>query len=267
MGLHAACGFVEQQELGARGKRASHLGAAAVRVGEAERGCAEPRREPLAEEVDRGVDLRVGAALGWERAGPERHGSKHAAPRPVVRPEQDVLADAQLRKHPDVLKRTGHPLVGDAMRGQPDEFSAEQADGSRRWSEDAGNQVEDRGLASAVRPHEADDLTLIDVDVEAVDRGQAAESARQASDLQDRPASAHAFHSGSSTIAPDAASRSATSVSVTAGSSDASTADSAVSSSSVPPMVLRGRMETVPSRPSGRNTITAISTMLTTRYL
>src|SRR2546428_167632 len=133
--------------------------------------------------------------------------------------------------------------------------------------QDAGNQVEDRGLAGAVRPHEADDLTLVDVDIEAVDRGQAAESARQAPDLQDRFGSAHTFHSGSSTIAPDAASRSATSVSVTAGSSDASTADSAVSNSSVPPMVLRGRMETVPSRPSGRNTITAINTMLTTRYL
>src|SRR5438477_9764368 len=267
IGVHAGCGFVEQQQLGARCQRASHLGAAAVRVGEAERRIIEPRLEPLAEEIDGGMDLRLGGALGPKCARPERHGSQHAAPRPVVRPQQDVLPDGQLRKDPDVLKGTGHPLVGNAMRGQPDELPAEQADGSRRWSQDAGNQVEDRGLASAVRPHEADDLTLVDVDVEAVDGRQAAKSARQAADLQDGLASAHVFHSGSSTMAPDAASKSATSVSVTAGSSDASTADSAVSSSSVPPMILRGRMETVPSRPSGRKTITAINTMLTTRYL
>src|SRR5712691_4645526 len=265
--VHAVRGFVEQQQLGARRQCASHLGAAAVRVGEAERRIIEPRLEPLAEEIDRGMDLRLGGPLGPKRAGPEGYRSQHAASRPVVRPQQDVLPYGQLRKHPDVLEGTGHPLVGDAMRRQPDEFPAEQADGSCGWPQDAGDQVEDRGLTGTVRPHEADDLALVDVDIEAVDGCESAKSASQAADLQGRLASAHTFHSGSSTIAPDTASRSATSVSVTAGSSDASTADSAVSSSSVPPMILRGRMETVPSRPSGRKTITAINTMLTTRYL
>src|SRR5437773_9570139 len=267
IGVHAGCGFVEQQQLGARGQRPSHLSAAAVGVREAERWIIEPRLEALAEEVDRGVDFRLSGALGPKRARPKRHRPQHAAPRAVVRPQPDILPDGQVRKHADVLEGAGHPLMRDVVRRQPDELPAEQADGSRRWPQDAGNQVEDRGLTGTVRANEADDLALVDVDIEAVDGGQAAKSASQAADLQDGPASAHTFHSGSSTIAPDTASRSATSVSVTAGSSDASTADSAVSSSSVPPMVLRGRMETVPSRPSGRNTITAISTMLTTRYL
>src|SRR5207245_1593788 len=86
IGVHAGRGFVEQQQLGARRQCASHLGAAAVRVGEAERRIIEPRLEPLAEEIDRGMDLRLGGPLGPKRAGPEGYRSQHAAPRPVVRP-------------------------------------------------------------------------------------------------------------------------------------------------------------------------------------
>src|SRR2546426_1019802 len=143
-------------------------------------------------------------------------------------------------------------MAGDSVRRLPHQLAAVEPNASGGRPEDAGNEVEHGRLAGAVWPDQADDLTGGDVDLERVARRQPAETPGQAPNLEDSRRLAHVFHSGSSTMAPAAASRSAASASVTAGSSEASTAASAVINSSVPPIVWRGRMETVPSRPSGR---------------
>src|ERR1700674_1848039 len=158
-------------------------------------------------------------------------------------------------------------MVRAAVRRLADQLAAMQSNRSGGRPQDAGDQVEHGGLAGAVRADQADDLALVDDGIEAIDCGQAAEAASQGLNLQNTGPLDQIFHSGSSTMAPAAASRSAASVSVTAGSSEASTAASAVINSRVPPIILRGRMETVPSKPSGRRTITAISTMLMIKYL
>src|ERR1700737_872247 len=174
--------------------------------------------------------------------------------------EQDVLPDRELREYADVLEGAGNAVARDAVRGLANQLAAAQPNRSRRRPQHAGDQVEDGRLGGAVWPYQADDLALVDVDIEMINRGQAAKAASQASDLQDGGRLAHVFPSGSSTMAPAVASRSAASASVTAGSSEASTAASAVISSTVPPTIVRGRREPAPGRPPGRTTIPATST-------
>src|ERR1700730_8917959 len=265
--VHPGRGLVQQEKLRPGGQRAGNLSSPAIGIGEGKRGILQTRLEPFTEELNCGLDLGLGRSLRSHGAGPEGDRPQHAAARPVMRAEQDVLAHGQLGEHPDVLEGAGDTVMRDPVRRLAHQLAAEQPHGSRRWSQNPGDQVEDGRLTSAVGANEAHDLASVNVEVDAVDGGQAAEAAGQPTDLEDGPPGAHCFHSGSSTMAPALASRSATSVSVTAGSSDASTADSAVSSSRVPPRFFRGRIDTVPNRPSGRNTMTAIKTMLITRYL
>ncbi len=67
------------------------------------------------------------------------------------------------------------PRLGDAVRAQPDDALARRSGCRRSRRVDAGDHVEQRGLAGAVRADHADDLVLVDVEVELVQRAQAAE--------------------------------------------------------------------------------------------
>src|SRR6202030_3844598 len=138
-------------------------------------------------------------------------------------------------------------MVRDAVGRLADQLAAMQLNRSGGRPQDAGDEVEHGGLAGAVRADQADDLALVDDGIEAIDSGQAAEAASQGLNLQNTGALDQIFHSGSSTMA--------------------STAASAVINSRVPPIVWRGRMETVPRRPSGLKTMTTIRTTLMIRYL
>ena len=63
---------------------------------------------------------------------------------------------------------------------------AEQHDGAGVGLQSAGEQVEQRALPAAVRPDDADDLGLLDVERDTVDRMDAAEGAEQVVDRQHR---------------------------------------------------------------------------------
>src|SRR2546425_721257 len=185
---------------------------------------------------------------------------------PMMRPEEDVLAHGELREDADVLECPSDTEARDAMGGLSHQLRAKHPNRPRGGLEHARDEVEDRRLPGAVGADQAHDLPLLDVDVKAVDGGQPAEPARESANFQNQSAVAHAFCSGV-TISPVTASISAASAPLTAGISATSSADSAVNSSIVPPNALRGRRDTVPSRPSGRKTMTAISTTLMIKYL
>src|SRR4029079_2652299 len=78
------------------------------------------------------------------------------------------------------------PGAADLVRLEPDDASAVEGDRARLRSIDAGDEVEERRLAGAVRPDHAHDLALVDVEVEPVDHAQAAEGERDALQLEQR---------------------------------------------------------------------------------
>ncbi len=62
-----------------------------------------------------------------------------------------------------------------------------EMDGSSRWTGDAGNGIEQRGLARPVRPENDDDLTRINLEIDAFKNADAPVSRAEPGDLEQRP--------------------------------------------------------------------------------
>jgi hypothetical protein len=69
-------------------------------------------------------------------------------------------------------------------RGRAGEVDATDLDAARIRPVLAGDEVEQRGLAGAVRADHADEFAVLDRQVDRIDGGQPAESAREAADLK-----------------------------------------------------------------------------------
>ena len=71
------------------------------------------------------------------------------------------------------------------MRLEADDRPPLEQDLARVGAVDAGDQVEERRLARAVRPDHADDLALVHMEVELRDDAEAAEGERDRTQLQE----------------------------------------------------------------------------------
>ena len=89
--------------------------------------------------------------------------------------EQDVLEGGHLLEERGELKRPHQPAPGDLMRSQPRDVLAVEDDGAPRRSQEPAQEVEAGRLAGPVGADQADDLALVDGEVDAVDGGQATE--------------------------------------------------------------------------------------------
>ena len=78
------------------------------------------------------------------------------------------------------------PSLVMSCRLQPRQRLAVEADLTARGLVDAGHHVEAGGLAGAVRPDQAEDLALLDVEGHLVERGDATEPDGDVVDLEDR---------------------------------------------------------------------------------
>src|SRR5215213_5412660 len=97
----------------------------------------------------------------------------------------DVVEDRQLFEQTYVLKGTGHAEAGDLVWLELGGGHAADLDLPLGRLVHAGEHVEDRGLAGAVRADQADQLVRSDGQVEIRHRGQAAEADGDAFRLQD----------------------------------------------------------------------------------
>ena len=128
------------------------------------------------------------------RAPPrDRAGELPAARRPMPRrwaPSGDVLEHGHVRPQMDVLEGAGDAARGDVARWQAGRSLAAELDLAARQRQHAGDQVEDRALAGAVRADQADDLARPDLEADLVDRDQAAEPLARLVDLEQHVAGA-----------------------------------------------------------------------------
>jgi hypothetical protein len=69
------------------------------------------------------------------------------------------------------------------MRGPAGDVLAAEPDAPGVGAERARDQVEERGLARAVRAHDAQELARLEAQADVVDREDAAEALRQPQDL------------------------------------------------------------------------------------
>ena len=88
--------------------------------------------------------------------------------------DQHVVRDAQVTEQLDVLKRSSDARRGDPVGWQPGQVLAAEVDASRARTLQATDAVEQRRFACTVRPDQRDDLALGNVQVDAVEGGQAA---------------------------------------------------------------------------------------------
>ena len=105
-----------------------------------------------------------------------------------VRPRgrHDVLLHRHVQEQPQRLERARDPARGDLVRLEAEQRLALEPDVAGVGLVDAGDEVEERRLAGAVRPDHADDLALVDVQVELVDAREPAEALRDALELEQR---------------------------------------------------------------------------------
>ncbi len=101
-----------------------------------------------------------------------------------MRGDQAVLVRRERQDHIGALVAAAEAAPGDAMRRPAGDVLAVEADASRRRLQLARQQVDERGLAGAVRPDDAVHLVGREVERHAVDRDQPAEAPRQALDRQ-----------------------------------------------------------------------------------
>src|SRR5262249_60031031 len=90
------------------------------------------------------------------------------------------------QEQPQRLERAGDPTVRDRVRREADDALSVEANVARLGPVDARYHVEERRLPSAVRADDADDLPLVDMEVEAGDHPQPSEAHVHPGQLEQR---------------------------------------------------------------------------------
>src|SRR6267143_240001 len=114
----------------------------------------------------------VANGLGRARLGGHAHGVEHG----------------DLREDVGDLERLGQPAAVHALGRQPRYVLAAEAHRSRRRRVQPGDDVEQGGLARAVRPDHREHLAGLDAEADAGERGQRAEALGDVGDLEDHAA-------------------------------------------------------------------------------
>src|SRR4051812_18431956 len=163
--------------------------------------------EPIACLLDR-LQLRPGVAADPENAEEGEAGGDHQR---VVLGDKQVLEHRHAGEQADVLEGASDlRLPGDAVAGEPLEevrraVRVTQRDHALGRLVEAGDAVEDRGLAGAVRPDESGDVASPGLEGEVVHRDEAAEAHGQVLDREDRVAGRSHQPCPSFTSAPEIA--------------------------------------------------------------
>jgi hypothetical protein len=103
----------------------------------------------------------------------------------VVQHHQHGLQHAHAAEQARALEGPPQPHPGELVGRAPHRVLAEELDLAGRRPVDAADDVEQRGLARAVRPDHRMDGALADVEIDVAERDQAAEAARQRAGAQD----------------------------------------------------------------------------------
>ena len=102
------------------------------------------------------------------------------------RADDDVLGDGQIRERLELLEGARDAEAADAIGPQAGDVAAVEEDAACVERLEAGDQIEQRGLAGAVRPDDADDLALVHIEGDVGVGGEAAVALRHAFDVEEQ---------------------------------------------------------------------------------
>src|SRR4030095_5822529 len=108
-----------------------------------------------------------------------------AAPAPVETAHPDIIERGEPGERPHELERPRDAAGAHAMGQEPRDVLAGEADVAAVRAQGAGDQVEQGGLAGAVRPHDAEQLAGLEGEADVVDREDAATALRPPLDAQE----------------------------------------------------------------------------------
>ena len=130
-----------------------------------------------------------GGGTGASASGSARTGS----PSPVgeARASSTWSTQRHLVEQAGDLERAGHAEVDDLLRAEPGDVAVAEVDRARGGGQEAGEQVEQGGLAGAVRADQGVHAALGDVEVDALHGGEAAELLGQGAGLEQRRVLGH----------------------------------------------------------------------------
>ena len=172
--VHPRDWLVEQQQVGLGAHGAGELDAFAVAVGELVHGPLEVRVEP----EQRG-HLAHARDLLMPFAACRRHrqaGGREAGVRQPVTADEQVLRDGRAVREREVLERAADPEAGDPVRAQRVDPRVAVADLAGGGAADAGEHVQTRRFAGAVRADDRVGRPGLNVERDVAQRSQAAEA-------------------------------------------------------------------------------------------
>ena len=154
--VHARDHFVEQQQFRLAGQRPRQFDALLLAVGQrADDGVADVLD---LEEFDDVLDPLPRLDLLAAGAAEENHGIEHVGAQMGVPAGQDVLDHGAVLEQREVLKGAPDADCREPRRRDGREIGAVEQDAAAAWPQHAGDHVEQRGLAGAVRADHAADF-------------------------------------------------------------------------------------------------------------
>ena len=100
--------------------------------------------------------------------------------------DQNVVGERHAGEGHVVLERPHQSARRNCVHLQAVDAFATKRDRSGAWRDDAGNEIEGRGLASAVRPDQSQDLAGAQIERQVLDRRQTTEVFGQTADGDER---------------------------------------------------------------------------------
>src|SRR5436309_1466015 len=172
-GVHAGDRLVEQQHRRLGGQRQRHADQPLFTIGQRARKIVGAAFET--NPFDQFAGAFPQTALRRPGARQPQYGFEKTEPALAMQPDQQIVVNAVVRKYAGALECADQTEISDLMRLQSIERRSTIAHGAMGWIQKAGNDVERRRLAGAVRPDQADDLALANRKVHVRERNETAE--------------------------------------------------------------------------------------------
>src|SRR6266404_3063756 len=181
---HARGRLVQEQQRGIRGERPGQLEAPLLAVGQVAGQLVRLVAQPGHREQLRAL-LPLPLLVGAPARVPADH-VPEAERHPAVHPDQHVLDGGHAGEQADVLEGPADAELGDLVGAAALHHGVPEADDAFLRHVDAGEDVEEGGLARSVGPDDRGDVPFLEGEVHRVERGQAAEPLAHPAGLQQR---------------------------------------------------------------------------------
>ena len=191
--VHASGRFVEQQQRGFGRHGTRDLETPLGPIGQVVGGFVDQILE--AQFLEQRIAVLDDLVLLTQGRRRPQDGAENRRTGPTVTADHHVFQHGHVLEQPDVLERSGHPQFGDDIGLQAVDPLAGatrlEMDVAAGGNIDAGDAVEDRGLARAVGADQRDDLARHDVQADVIDGAQTAEVHGQVLDVENRAGFRH----------------------------------------------------------------------------